>query len=227
MLYIGLGDGGSQGDSGAGHVPGGNGQSLEHAARQDPAHRPAAGRSRARTRCPADNPFVAPAAALPEIWAYGLRNPWRFSFDRETGDLWIGDVGRTRARRSTSLPHRDRGRAVNFGWNRVEGTLVQSEAPAGAVGPVYEVSHDTGDCSVTGGFVYRGTRSRRSRAATCSATTTCAFVLCLRPRRQRRGQRCRTLGARSGSVSSFGQGTTGELYVLSQSDGLLRLRPRA
>ena len=92
MLYIGLGDGGGAGDRGSGHAPGGNGQSLDtllgKILRIDPT--PSGG---APYTIPADNPFVERRGARPEIWAYGLRNPWRFSFDRDTGDLWIGDVG--------------------------------------------------------------------------------------------------------------------------------------
>src|SRR5215213_259869 len=91
-LYLGLGDGGYAGDSGPGHAPGGNGQSLGtllgKIVRIDPT-------AASAYSVPADNPFVATAGARPEIWSYGLRNPWRFSFDQETGDLWIGDVGQS------------------------------------------------------------------------------------------------------------------------------------
>ena len=91
MLYVGMGDGGAAGDQGSGHVAGGNGQStntlLGKLLRIDPT--PSADKPYS---IPADNPFVA-GGGRPEIWAYGLRNPWRFSFDKATGDLWIGDVG--------------------------------------------------------------------------------------------------------------------------------------
>jgi glucose/arabinose dehydrogenase len=162
-LYVGMGDGGSEGDIGAGHAPGGNGQSLDtllgKILRIDPAPTASAAYS-----VPPDNPFVATAGARPEIWAYGLRNPWRFSFDKKTGDLWIGDVGQDRYEEIDRVPAtqgRDAGKGVNFGWNRLEGDHpYQGNAPSDAVPPVYEISHDTGACAVVGGFVYRGTKIR-------------------------------------------------------------------
>ncbi len=123
-LYIGLGDGGAADDEGPGHAPGGNGQSLEtllgKILRIDPT--PTAS---APYTVPADNPFVGTSGAKPEIWAYGLRNPWRFSFDADTGDLWIGDVGQNEWEEVDHAPAtngRDAGRGDNFGWNRLEGT---------------------------------------------------------------------------------------------------------
>ena len=99
--------------------------------------------------------------ARPEIWAYGLRNPWRFSFDRETGDLWIGDVGQDAIEEVDFAPAdatgRDAGKGLNFGWNRLEGTdPFHGDAPADAVAPVAEHTHDDGWLSVIGGYVYRG-----------------------------------------------------------------------
>ena len=110
---------------------------------------------------PADNPFVANAAALPAIWAYGLRNPWRFAFDRATGDLYIGDVGQN------ALEEIDVGLAArrggeNYGWNIMEGTpllpaRLAAAPPPGLTLPVLEYGRGDG-CSVTGGVVYRGCR---------------------------------------------------------------------
>ena len=123
-LYIGLGDGGAADDEGSGHARGGNGQSLDtllgKILRIDPT--PSGGER--RTPCRADNPFVGRADARPEIWAYGLRNPWRFSFDRAPATSGSATSARTRGRRSTSRPRpqrRDAGKGVNFGWNRLEG----------------------------------------------------------------------------------------------------------
>ena len=123
-LYIAFGDGGAADDEGFGHVNGGNGQSLGtllgKILRIDPT--PTAS---APYTVPADNPFVGRSGAKPEIWAYGLRNPWRFSFDTDTGDLWIGDVGQNDWEEVDFAPAtngRDAGRGDNYGWDRLEGT---------------------------------------------------------------------------------------------------------
>ncbi len=105
---------------------------------------------------PADNPFVDVAGAMPEIWHTGLRNPWRFRFDRDTGDLWIGDVGQGAWEEINRAPAGVGG--LDFGWNLMEGTHCYGSDdcdPAGLTLPVAEYGHDEG-CSVTGGTVYRG-----------------------------------------------------------------------
>ncbi len=116
---------------------------------------------------PPDNPFAAPGGARDEIWAKGLRNPWRFSFDRVTGDLWIGDVGQDQREEIDFQPHSSHG-GENYGWKLMEGTRCadggSSGCPSGVppcnasvfVRPRYEYNHSQG-CSVTGGYVYRGT----------------------------------------------------------------------
>jgi glucose/arabinose dehydrogenase len=147
-LYLGLGDGGSAGD------PLGNAQSLGtllgKMLRIDP--RPGGGRP---YRIPEDNPFVDREGARPEIWAYGLRNPWRYSFDRNTGDLWIGDVGQS-AREEIDLQAAQSAGGENYGWDRLEGTLrFEGSAPPNAVPPVFEYGRDQGG-TVIGGYVYRG-----------------------------------------------------------------------
>ena len=93
--------------------------------------------------------------ARPEIWSYGLRNPWRFSFDA-TGALWIGDVGQNKIEEIDRVPGPDAGRGVNFGWRRFEGDAVfnsGTDAPD-AVGPIITATHDDGACSITGSSVY-------------------------------------------------------------------------
>ena len=109
-------------------------------------------------RIPPGNPFAATAGARDEIWAYGLRNPWRFSFDRTTGSLWIGDVGAEAREEIDLLAAGVSG--VNLGWNAFEGTRAEGGTLRGAVHtpPVAEYPHEGGNCSVTGGHVYRGTR---------------------------------------------------------------------
>lgn len=151
-LYIGLGDGGSGGD------PQGNAQRLDTwlgkmlRIEVAPEFVPE-GQTYA---VPDDNPFVDEEGALPEIWAYGLRNPWRFSFDRETGDLWIADVGQDAIEEINRVDGTEAG--VNYGWVPTEGTscYVQGCDPSLYTLPVMEYTHDVGGCSVTGGYVYRG-----------------------------------------------------------------------
>jgi glucose/arabinose dehydrogenase len=226
MLYLGLGDGGGGGDAGAGHARGGNGQSLEtllgKILRIDPT--PSA---TAPYTVPADNPFVDVAGARPEIWAYGLRNPWRFSFDARTGDLWIGDVGERSVEEVDVAPAvagRDAGRGANFGWNRVEGDQeFQGTAPVDAVAPVASHTHDDGWFSVVGGYVYRGTEIKALRGTYLYTDYSLGEVLGLTPAGDGTFDAV-DLGITATQVASFGQGPDGEIYLLSQSDGLLRLR---
>jgi glucose/arabinose dehydrogenase len=106
---------------------------------------------------PQDNPFVGIEGALPEIWAYGLRNPWRFSFDRLTGDMFIADVGQNQWEEVNYQPANSSG-GENYGWRIMEGAHCFQEATCdqtGLVLPFYEYSHSNG-CSVTGGYIYRG-----------------------------------------------------------------------
>lgn len=153
-LYVGFGDGGSGGD------PNGNAQNLKTVLgkilRLDVD--PATVTDEQPYLIPADNPFVDQAGARPEIWAYGLRNPWRFSFDRETGDLWIADVGQNAWEEVDFQPAGSEG-GENYGWVIREGSHCYPDgddcSSEGLVEPVAEYSHDAGN-SVTGGFVYRG-----------------------------------------------------------------------
>jgi glucose/arabinose dehydrogenase len=217
MLYIGLGDGGSGGD------PFDNGQSLAtklgKMLRVDP--RPSGGNA---FGVPRDNPFVGQEGADPAIWAYGLRNPWRYSFDRETGDLWIGDVGQGTLEEIDFQPGDSEG-GENYGWNRLEGTQpYQGDAPRGAVPPVHEYPTREG-CAVTGGYVYRGTAIRGLHGAYlfgdfCSGMVR-AIVL-----RGRQVVQERDLPIRVSSLASFGEDQDGELYLLALSGEVYRLVPR-
>ncbi len=156
MLYIANGDGGS------GNDPHKHGQAhdtmLGKLLRIDVS-------SKTGYKVPSDNPFVKEAGAKPEIWAYGLRNPWRCSFDRLTGDLWIGDVGQNNWEEVDFIP-KGKGAGANFGWSLREADQetpakgVGGPLPAGAIDPVYVYKHGGGEkegFSVTGGYVYRGT----------------------------------------------------------------------
>ncbi len=160
FLYIASGDGGGGGDSHTQHCAYGNGQCLGtylgKILRIDIAGATAA----QRYKIPAGNPFTNTAGAKPEIWHYGLRNPWRFSFDRQTGDMLIGDVGQNEWEEIDFAAAGTSGK--NFGWRCYEGTEVfdasQNATCATASAftpPIYAFDHGSG-CSVTGGFVYRG-----------------------------------------------------------------------
>ncbi|MDH3225586.1 MAG: PQQ-dependent sugar dehydrogenase [Thermoleophilia bacterium] len=155
MLYIGLGDGGGGGD------PEDHGQRLDtllgSILRIDVDSRGPGGLPYA---VPRDNPFVDQPDARPEIWAFGLRNPWRFSFDAPTGHLWIGDVGQDQIEEIDRILATTAGAGTNFGWNRFEGNSAfdpqgRDVTGGAATPPVSQYSHDDG-CSVTGGHVYRG-----------------------------------------------------------------------
>jgi glucose/arabinose dehydrogenase len=205
-LYIALGDGGSGGD------PYGNGQDtgtrLGKILRIDPLDPDGSGPK--RYSVPADNPFVG-KPGLDEIWAYGLRNPWRNSFDRETGHLWIGDVGQDRYE---EISRSGTGKGKNFGWDRVEGRHLY---PSGALCasncktlPVVEYKHKNGNCSIVGGYV-----SRRPGAAlegrylfgdTCSGRIwdIAATATSAKPGTPR---------DTSLFISSFGEDVDGRLYV--------------
>ena len=210
-LYIGLGDGGGAGDDGAGSRAGRQRAVARHAARQDPAHRPEPGRGGAPYTVPDDNPFVGRDDARPEIWSYGLRNPWRFSFDRDTGDLWIGDVGQNEWEeidRVDATGGRDAGKGLNFGWNRLEGTHeFRGDAPVGGGRARLEVRARRRSCSVTGGYVYRGTK------IPALARQLPVHRLLRRrdprpgPRRRWRRRPWRTTGARGDDGVGFGQAT--------------------
>ena len=227
-LYIGLGDGGGiQGDGGPGHTAGGNAQSLGTLLGKilRIAPDPSSDGSSAYS-VPADNPFVGRTGAEPEIWASGLRNPWRFSFDRATGDLWIGDVGQSKWEEIDHAPAtngRDAGKGDNFGWNRLEGThAFRGAAPADAIAPVFEVSHATGACAIVGGYVYRGTKIP-ALTGTYLFSDDCDGTIRLLDPNSAGGVTMRDSGLYEASVSSFGQANGGALYVLSLTDGVFRI----
>jgi glucose/arabinose dehydrogenase len=217
-LYIGLGDGGSGGD------PNGNGQSLSvllgKMLRINP--RPSGSEPYG---VPADNPFVGRPGARPEIWAYGLRNPWRYSFDRLTGDLWIGDVGQGEWEEVDFQQSGSAG-GENYGWDRMEGTHPYDGAnpPEGAVAPVFEYSHADGGCVVTGGYVYRGTAIPRLRGAYVFADYCRGRLEALRVHDGRVTDH-RVLGPVVPTISSFGEDAAGELYALSLTEGVYKLVP--
>ena len=166
---------------------------------------------------PADNPFRGTAGARPEIWHYGLRNPWRFSFDRGTGDMWIGDVGQNRLEEIDRAPAGRGG--LNFGWNAYEGrarfggTLRPGSRHTP---PVAQYGRDRG-VSVTGGYVYRGRAVPALRGRYVFADYATGRVWSMRAGARPGDLREETgrLGVRLSNVTSFGEGASGELYVIA------------
>lgn len=215
-LYVGMGDGGSAGD------PMDNAQSLGSLLgkmlRIDP--RPSRGRPYG---IPEDNPFVGRQGARPEIWALGLRNPWRWSFDRETGDLWIGDVGQDAREEIDFQPASSRG-GENYGWDGFEGTLeFEPPTPDRAVRPVYDYPQELG-ASVIGGYVYRGTAIPGLQGAYLFGDfyNPDLRVLDVDGGRVRRHL---TLDVEVEGLASFGEDADGELYALSLAGPVYRLVP--
>ena len=152
MLYIGTGDGGGANDPERRALD--LGEWLGKMLRIDP--RPAGGDP---YTVPPDNPFIGIAGARPEIWSVGLRNPWRFSFDRQTGDLWIADVGQDSWEEvDVAWAVDGGGRGMNFGWSAWEGDhrFNDDQSPDGVTPPIYEYPHGDKGCSISGGVRYRG-----------------------------------------------------------------------
>ena len=215
-LYVGMGDGGSAND------PHNNGQSLNtllgKILRLDINQGDPYG-------VPANNPFVNQADARPEIWAYGLRNPWRFSFDRATGDMYIADVGQDRYEEvDVALAGTPGGQ--NFGWRLMEGAHCFDPAncdPAslGVVLPVAEYDHSQG-CSITGGYVYRGEQFP-ALTGTYFYSDWCSGII-WSLRREADGSWSQAELLPSGlQVSSFGQDEAGELYVVNYKGDIFQI----
>jgi uncharacterized repeat protein (TIGR03806 family) len=216
-LYIGFGDGGSGGD------PQGNGQNtrtlLGAMLRIDVNVSDAEYAAGTRYKIPVDNPFATSPGCgatsnCPEIYAWGLRNPWRWSFDRATGDLWAGDVGQNNWEEIDRIE-----RGGNYGWNIREGAHCYNAATcalAGLIDPVAEYDHSGGRCSVTGGYVYRGAGMPALQGSYLYGDFCSGEIF--------------GLGAQSGAtpqlladsglqIASFAEGQDGELYALGYGGG--------
>jgi hypothetical protein len=221
-LYAGPGDGGSGGD------PGNNAQDpnerLGKILRLDP-------NSGGLCANAVTNPFVGGGGA-PEVWGLGLRNPWRFSFDRQTGDLYIADVGQSaREEINVSVPP-NAGRGLNYGWRLMEGFLCfnppNSCNPGGPLTlPVLDYPHAGGACSITGGYVYRGQAAPSLSGSYFYADFCLAFV---RSFRLQNGQATEQtewplLSPPGGFITSFAEDARGELHLMTQGGGLFKVVP--
>jgi glucose/arabinose dehydrogenase len=221
MLYVGLGDGGSGGD------PGGRGQALTDLLgsilRVDV-------RTGTGYTIPPDNPFLGRPDASPEIWSFGLRNPWRFTFDPATGDLYIADVGQNAWEEVDVVPaSAGAGRGANFGWNVTEGRHCYASNDCDLTRftlPVLEYGHGEG-CSVTGGYVYRGAAIPALQGHYFYADYCQGWVRSFRLQDGQavEPQQWPTL-APGGPITSFGQDAAGELYVLSAEGRVSRIVPQ-
>ncbi len=214
-LYIALGDGGSGGD------PHGNGQNLgtflAKMLRVDVDH----ARDGRAYAVPTDNPFVQRDGAKPEIWLYGLRNPFRFSFDRTTGDLWIGDVGQEKWEEVDVIRAGDPG-GEDLGWNVMEGNHCYQPADgcktAGLTRPISEYGHDQG-CAIIGGNVYRGS-AYPFLVGGYLFTDSCTATLWAIPASTTSFVEPVAVGQIGGSPAGFGEDPSGELYV-ARLDGTI------
>lgn len=215
-LYIALGDGGSGGD------PLNAGQRLDTWLGKilridvDPNSVP----EEEPYSIPEDNPFVDDEAALPEIYAYGLRNPWRFSFDTETGDMFIADVGQNAIEEINLLPA-GTDEALNFGWNILEGSSCFLETGCDTTGhtmPILEYPHADGSCSVTGGAVYYGQNLSDLHGSYIFADFCSGLVW--QGVQGDDGNWTMSEPIQSGlAISSFGVDESGELYVVDLNSG--------
>ena len=211
LLYVGLGDGGSAGD------PRRNGQNtgtlLGAILRMDVSSLDSTG----SYAIPTDNPFVGVEGARPEIWAYGLRNPWRFTFDRDTSDLWAADVGQNEWEEIDLIRP-----GLNYGWNIMEGNEVFSRSgeTRGLEPPVAVYGRD-GGCSITGGYVYRGTRLPSLYGAYVYGDFCSGKVWALRYDGSQVTESIQIADTKI-RISSFAEDTDGELYILDLGGEIYR-----
>ena len=215
QFYVGLGDGGPGDD------PDDRGQSLDSLLGKILRITPEPG-SGAGYSIPADNPFLEVDGAAGEIWAYGLRNPWRFGFDRATGDFYTGDVGQYVVEEINFVPVGESG--ANFGWARLEGPIRRGPTPADHVPPLTFYNHDDGRCAVIAGTVYRGTAIPDLRGAFVYGDFCDGQVRALT---QIDGEVIsqRLLGIATGQLTGFAEDLGGELYVLNLAGEIIKITP--
>ncbi|MCA1645359.1 MAG: PQQ-dependent sugar dehydrogenase [Chloroflexi bacterium] len=170
---------------------------------------------------PPSNPFVSQAAARGEIWSYGLRNPWRFSFDRGTGDLWIGDVGDAKWEEVDMQPVASQG-GENYGWPILEGNeCVETEHchDTGLVAPLVTYGHDM-TCAVMGGYIYRG-QTAQGLAGTYLFGDLCTGGVFTLQDSADQGWKRLELGFQPIKIASFGEDPSGDVYVVDMQSGVI------
>jgi len=215
-LYVGVGDGGSEND------PSGNGQNTDTLLAKILRIAPTAAGG---YTIPAGNPFAGRAGRRPEIWAYGLRNPWRFSFDRATGSMIVGDVGQDREEELDFVPA-GTGSGANYGWSvwDGDGRFRAGRAP-GAVSPVLTAAHSDGYCAIIGGYVVRD-RSLPTLYGRYLFGDYCRAKIESVKLTRARTTGLRETGLEMTSLSSFGQDAKGRIYIASLDGPVYRLAQR-
>lgn len=218
FLYIGLGDGGSGGD------PQNNGQKkntfLGKILRIDVNNSSVA----SPYKVPLNNPFYNQTDYLPEIWSLGWRNPWRFSFDRLTGDMWVGDVGQVTREEVDFEPAGMGGR--NYGWRCYEGTLEYNvsgcQSASNYIGPVFDYDNSSMGCSMTGGFVYRGALYPQLYGIYLNADYCSGRIWATRKMNDGSFSTTQLANLGDSEFSSFGEDRKGELYICMLASGQVR-----
>ena len=173
---------------------------------------------------PPGNPYAGQANARGEIWAIGLRNPWRFAFDRQAGLLYIADVGQSRLEEVSIVPAARAG--VNYGWNIMEGSACYSASTCDRQGlelPAVEYDHAAGACSITGGFPYRGTAIPEIAGHYFYSDYCAGWVKSFRFSNGTVSDRRSWEMGNLGSVTSFGEDASGELYIVSANGRVYRI----
>jgi hypothetical protein len=215
-LYIGMGDGGAGGDpSNLAQDPGDlRGKLLRIDIDPGPAY-----------AVPPDNPYVGVIGARAEIWALGLRNPWRFSFDRLTGDLFIADVGQGR-REEVDFQKTGSPGGENYGWRLMEGSICFNPSVGCNTGslvlPILEYDHSDGNCSITGGYRYRGTETPEAEGLYFYADFCAGRIWAAAERKNGNWKATEVLDTEF-NITSFGEDEAGELYFahLASSNGAI------
>jgi glucose/arabinose dehydrogenase len=216
-LYIGFGDGGSQGD------PHGNGQNLGVLLGKILRIDVDSTTGKLPYGIPKDNPFVNTPGARGEIWDYGLRNPWRFSFDKKTGDLVIGDVGQNTYEEADFDPAAKGG--INYGWNIMEARSCYNAASCNQKGltlPFFFYSHENGACSITGGYVYRGT-AIKGLSGVYLAADYCSGELWQVHLDNKGGSTVDEPMLTKTNPSSFAEDAKGELYLIDLNGAIYKI----
>ena len=226
FLYIGLGDGGSAGD------PLNNGQDLSTLLGSILRINVHTENTQTRYTVPMDNPFANNVEGFRgEIWAYGLRNPWKFSFDTNSGTLWAADVGQNKYEEINLIV-----RGGNYGWNEMEGSscynnfweISQNEdcLKEEFVEPIFTYPHDAGNCSVTGGYIYRGSQIEYLRGLYIYADFCSGRIWALE--HDSKGNAVNTLLIDSNlAISSFAKDSKNELYVISYDGAIYRMTSKS